>query len=86
MAKTYFVSEFDGEKTVHEFPENVTMGEFFFKVSKAISFSDCSGENIEEIVFRDEDFEYQGWRPGELFIYIGSEGSTWDGCYPEFDH
>ena len=20
------------------------------------------------------------------FIYIGSEGSTWDGCYPEFDH
>lgn len=86
MAKTYFVTEYDGKKSIHVFPDDVTMSEFFGHVSKAIAYSDCTDDDIIEIVFRGERFGYQSWQPRMLFTYVGSNGNTWEGCYPWFDH
>ncbi len=86
MAKNYFVSEFNGKKTVHTFPDDVPMSDFFRNVTKAIAYSDCTEEDITEIVFQDESFEYLGWQPGMVYQYNGCAGSSWEGCFPEWDH
>ena len=80
----YFTSE--DEEHVRRFPANTSKSTFFRLVSKEIAFSDCSDVEVTRIVFNGIAYQYGGWKPGMLFIFTGEDGSTWTGCFPEFDH
>ena len=83
---TYFITMVDGERIVNTFDYDISMNEFFNRVSKVIAFSDCSDEEVVEIVFDDEHFVYVGWQPGMVYEYSGNAGNSWEGCFPEWDH
>lgn len=60
---------------------------FFTVVSKAISFSDCTDEDVLRIVFMGRVVEYAGWAPGMRYAYHYADSRlAWEGCFPDWDH
>lgn len=83
---TCYHYEIEGEKGVRNYPATTSKAQFFGEVSECIAMSDCTDEEVTKIVYKGVRYKYHGWQPGMLFTYHGEDGSTFEGCYPQFDH
>lgn len=60
---------------------------FFRNVSHELSFGDCTGYEVDKIVWNGCEFEYEGWQSGMVFSFRAIDGEkTLSYCFPEFDH
>lgn len=84
----YFVTEQDdGETWVKGFSNAVSSGEFFWNVTRAICFSDCSNDRVSEIVWHGVHLWYGGWLPGMHYQYFDEDDHLiWEDWFPEWDH
>lgn len=88
-ADTFFVLKAaDGSLLVDAFARDCTMYRFFRSVSWAIAFSDCSGADVVKIVYQGIEYVYEGWKPGESYMYhaVHDASVKWEGYFPEFNH
>lgn len=69
------------------FYPHIDTDKFFCEISKRIAFSDCSGEEVFNIIWQGKEVEYVGWQPNMRFEYKDFDGKTvWVGEFPEWDH
>ena len=84
---TYYVVKFDDEYYTHGFSSTIDINKFFWDVSYRISFSDCSDEEVTEIMWQGKKVKYAGWKPENLFVFKDEEGNiVYEHYYPSFVH
>ena len=84
---TYIIYVEDGKQIRLDEPVSTTEDDFFHEVSKALCFADCSGIEIEKIVFRGKEYFYKGWQPNMLYEFTDENDRTfWSDCFPEWEH
>ena len=88
---TYFVLGFvdDDDEHIHQYVVNDNdPWPFFREVGGFIAMADCTDEIVKKIVYKGEEFEYAGWKPGMEFTFINKNNpedsyTTW---LPEYNH
>lgn len=69
------------------FYPHIDTDKFFCEISKRIAFSDCSDEEILNIIWKGKEIEYAGWQPDMRFEYKDLDGNTvWVGQFENWDH
>ena len=65
----------------------ITIDQFFTKVSKRIAYDDINCETVQKIYYKGKEVEYVGWQPCMKFEYKDLKGnSIWVGYFEEWDH
>ncbi len=83
----YFAVVNDGVTRVRGYASTVTEYEFFHDVAETISFGDCSGDDVCQIVWHGKEVRYDGWRRQEYFGFSDVYGNPVFGAsFPQFDH
>lgn len=85
---TGFVVEFEGEYTCHDYSAFYNdIDSMFTMISQIICFSDCTDEEVVEIMWKGVPVHYVGWRPDMYFRFEDKIGNlVWDGYFPRWDH
>lgn len=78
----------DGEGIIMSvFYPHIDTDKFFCEISRRIAFSDCSNEEVINIVWRGKEVEYIGWLPNMEFAYKDHDGNiVWRGQFENWDH
>ena len=78
----------DGEGIIMSvFYPHIDTDKFFTEISRRIAFSDCSNEEVLNIVWQGKEVKYVGWRPGMVFEYKDLEGNVvWSASFQNWDH
>ena len=79
----------DGEVQVRHFDDtDEGLSEMLTLASKIYCFSDCDDTwEIIDIVYKNMDLYYVGWKPGMVFEYVNADGKTvWERAFESWDH
>ena len=78
----------DSEGTAHsEVFGQISIDQFFTKVSKRIAFDDLADETVQKIYYKGKEIEYAGWQPCMRFEYKDLNGNiVWSGQFENWDH
>ena len=79
----------DGEVQVRHFDDtDEGLNEMLTLASKIYCFSDCDDTwEIIDIVYKNMDLYYVGWKPGMVFEYVNADGKTvWERAFESWDH
>lgn len=69
------------------FYPHIDTDKFFCEISRRIAFSDCSNEEILNIIWKGKEIKYAGWKPNMTFEYEDLDGNTvWVGQFENWDH
>ena len=83
----FFVTMIDGVTHVHGYASTVGEYEFFHDVANEISFGDCTGADVVQIVWHGNEVKYDGWRRQEYFGFSDLNGEcVFGNCFMEFEH
>lgn len=79
----------DGEVQVRHFDDTEDgLNQMLTFASKIYCFSDCDDTwEIIDIVYKNMDLHYVGWKPGMVFEYVDADGNTvWERAFEAWDH
>jgi hypothetical protein len=79
----------DGEVQVRHFDDTEEgLNQMLTLASKIYCFNDCDDTwEIIDIVYKNRDLYYVGWKPGMVFEYVDIDGKTvWERAFESWDH